>query len=126
MKNSVRKHVVFSSVKRLVNRAKHVSRGYEWTNGHVPCLAVSLVVSHLRQCGAGGSAPNPNTGALLLGFLRRFGHDFDYGRMAVAAARASGVTRAKDLVVHPGAFGRRPMVLAEDPQVGLCKLKSLV
>ena len=77
-----------------------------------------------RECGAGGSAPNPNTGALLLGFLRRFGHDFDYGRMAVAAARASGVTRAKDLVVHPGAFGRRPMVLAEDPQVGWCKLNS--
>jgi non-canonical poly(A) RNA polymerase PAPD5/7 len=88
------------------------------TGGCGGYLLVSLVVSHLRQCGASGSAPNPNTGALLLGFLRRFGHDFDYGRVAVAAGRASGVLRAKDLVVHPGAFGRRPMVLAEDPQVG--------
>ena len=54
---------------------------------------MSLVVSHLRQCGAPGAAPSPNLGALLLGFLRRFGHDFDYVRTAVAAARASGVLR---------------------------------
>lgn len=49
------------------------------TGGCGGYLLVSLVVSHLRQCGAVGSAPNPNMGALLLGFLRRFGHDFDYG-----------------------------------------------
>jgi len=84
------------------------------TGGCGGYLLVSLVVSHLRQCGASGSSPNPNTGALLLGFLQRFGHDFDYGRVAVAAGRASGVLRAKDLVVP----GRRPMLLAEDPQVG--------
>ena len=84
------------------------------TGGCGGYLLVSLVVSHLRQCGAAGSASNPDTGTLLLGFLRRFGRDFDYGRVAVAAGRASGVLRATEVVVH----GRRPMVLAEDPQVG--------
>jgi len=87
------------------------------TGGCGGYLLVSLVVSHLRQSGEPGRSSNPNLGALLLGFLRRFGYDFDYTRMAVAAGRASGVLRAKELTVGPGAFGRRPMILAEDPQV---------
>ena len=87
------------------------------TGGCGGYLLVSLVVSHLRQSGEPGRSANPNLGALLLGFLRRFGYDFDYARMAVAAGRLSGVIRGKDLVVNPGAFGRRPMILAEDPQV---------
>jgi hypothetical protein len=50
-------------------------------------------------------------------FLRRFGGDgFDYARSAVAANRASGVTRAADLVVTPGPYGKRPFILCEDPQ----------
>ena len=89
------------------------------TGGCGGYLLVSLVVSHLRQSGEPGRSSNPNLGALLLGFLRRFGYDFDYTRMAVAAGRASGVLRAKELTVGPGAFGRRPMILAEDPQVSV-------
>ena len=89
------------------------------TGGCGGYLLVSLVVSHLRQSGEPGRSSNPNLGALLLGFLRRFGYDFDYTRMAVAAGRASGVLRAKELTVGPGAFGRRPMILAEDPQVSI-------
>ena len=89
------------------------------TGGCGGYLLVSLVVSHLRHSGEPGRSSNPNLGALLLGFLRRFGYDFDYTRMAVAAGRASGVLRAKELTVGPGAFGRRPMILAEDPQVSV-------
>ena len=55
-------------------------------------------------------------GALLIGFLFRYGRDFDYRRTAVAAGRASGVMRASDLPAAPGPWGGRPMVLAEDPQ----------
>ena len=82
------------------------------TGGCGGYLLVSLVVSHLRQCGASGSASRPNLSTLLLGFLRRYGHDFDYTRVAVAAGRTSGVLRAKSLEVN----GRRPFLLAEDPQ----------
>ena len=95
------------------------------TGGCGGYLLVSLVVSHLRQSGEPGRSANPNLGALLLGFLRRFGYDFDYARMAVAAGRPSGVIRGKDLVVNPGAFGRRPMILAEDPQVSVARAVSL-
>ena len=94
------------------------------TGGCGGYLLVSLVVSHLRQSGEPGRSANPNLGALLLGFLRRFGYDFDYARMAVAAGRPSGVIRGKDLVVNPGAFGRRPMILAEDPQVSVARAVS--
>lgn len=94
------------------------------TGGCGGYLLVSLVVSHLRQSGEPGRSANPNLGALLLGFLRRFGYDFDYARMAVAAGRPSGVIRGKDLVVGPGAFGRRPMILAEDPQVSVARAVS--
>ena len=94
------------------------------TGGCGGYLLVSLVVSHLRQSGEPGRSANPNLGALLLGFLRRFGYDFDYARMAVAAGRPSGVVRGKDLVVNPGAFGRRPMILAEDPQVSVARAVS--
>ena len=34
----------------------------------------------------------------------------------MAANRASGVTRAADLVVTPGPYGKRPFILCEDPQ----------
>lgn len=94
------------------------------TGGCGGYLLVSLVVSHLRQSGEPGRSANPNLGALLLGFLRRFGNEFDYSRMAVAAGRPSGVIRAKDLVVGPGAFGMRPMILAEDPQVSVARAVS--
>ena len=54
---------------------------------------------------------------MVTSFLRRFGGDgFDYARSAVAANRASGVTRAADLVVTPGPYGKRPFILCEDPQ----------
>jgi non-canonical poly(A) RNA polymerase PAPD5/7 len=92
------------------------------TGGCGGYLLVSLAVSHLRLSGDAGKASPGNLGALLLGFLRRFGNDFDYARTAVAAGRASGVLSAKELVVHPGAFGRRPVILCEDPQARLLRV----
>ena len=116
------------------------------TGGCGGYLLVSLVVSHLKQSGErmkettketlkettagrgrglGGSpadssaspgSPSPSLGEHLLGFLRRFGDDFDYQRVAVAANRDAGTCSASLLVVHPGPFGRKPCVLAEDPQ----------
>ena len=44
------------------------------------------------------------------------GDGFDYARSAVAANRAAGATRAADLVVTPGPYGKRPFILCEDPQ----------
>ena len=88
----------------------------------VPARVVGGVAPAPRA--ASGRSANPNLGALLLGFLRRFGNEFDYSRMAVAAGRPSGVIRAKDLVVGPGAFGMRPMILAEDPQVSVARAVS--
>ena len=112
------------------------------TGGCGGYLLVSLVVSHLKQSGermkettketTGGrgqgvgrstsssasppGSPSPSLGEHLLGFLRRFGDDFDYQRVAVAANRDAGTCSASLLVVHPGPFGRKPCVLAEDPQ----------
>ena len=86
------------------------------TGGCGGYLLVSLVVSHLRACGDEAKSAGADLGALLIGFLFRYGRDFDYGRTAVAAGRASGVMRASDLPAAPGPWGRRPMVLAEDPQ----------
>ena len=86
------------------------------TGGCGGYLLVSLAVSHLRACGDEAKSQGADLGALLIGFLRRYGRDFDYARTAVAAGRASGVMRASDLPAAPGPFGRRPMVLAEDPQ----------
>ena len=86
------------------------------TGGCGGYLLVSLAVSHLRACGDEAKSQGADLGALLVGFLRRYGRDFDYARTAVAAGRASGVMRASDLFAAPGPFGRRPMVLAEDPQ----------
>ena len=112
------------------------------TGGCGGYLLVSLVVSHLKQSGermkettkettdgrgrgVGRStsssasppgSPTPSLGEHLLGFLRRFGDDFDYQRVAVAANRDAGTCSASLLVVHPGPFGRKPCVLAEDPQ----------
>ena len=61
--------------------------------------------------------PTLDLGVVVTSFLRRFGGDgFDYARSAVAANRASGVTRAADLVVTPGPYGKRPFILCEDPQ----------
>ena len=61
--------------------------------------------------------PKLDLGVVVTSFLRRFGGDgFDYARSAVAANRASGVTRAADLVVTPGPYGKRPFILCEDPQ----------
>ena len=63
------------------------------------------------------SPPRVDLGATVTSFLRRFGGDgFDYARSAVAANRAAGATRAADLVVTPGPYGKRPFILCEDPQ----------